>query len=57
MREEQDLSILLYYLPIAIGFVLLFGLILFSSLSSPPEEKVEVVDGIEIVPEVIEAMH
>jgi len=57
MSEEQDLSVLLYYLPIAIGFVLLFGLILFSSLSSPPEEKVEVVDGIEIVPEVIEAMH
>ena len=57
MGEERDLSVLLYYLPVAVGFILLLGILMFSSLSTSQEGEVEVVDGVEIIPEVIEAMH
>ena len=58
VEEEPNYYTILLYLPVAILFTTLLGIIFISTLLTGSRELgVEVVDGIEIVPEVVEAMH
>ena len=58
VEEEVNYYTVLLYLPVAILFTTLLGIIFISTLLTGSREfGVEVIDGIEIVPEIIEAMH